>query len=221
MRGPILAALWGSACALPGGCASAGPFIPDATAKIPPPSARVGADADDVFMRKPWEIWQVPEGTARYHREAFMLLPDEFKSFKVGDISVYKADGSDVRLDYTSIEVGANSQSQETISVFVYRAPGTLDDEWKSVVDRARRERPGAKPAEPFPLPDRHPPDTKQMAMIVSNRADGQTDAIFVQLSLFHQGQWAVRYEITCPLVDVPVAREKTRAFLASLRARE
>jgi hypothetical protein len=38
---------------------------------------------------------------------------------------------------------------------------------------------------------------------------------------LFHQGEWAVRYEITCPLTDIAVAREITRSFLGSLRARE
>ena len=43
----------------------------------------------------------------------------------------------------------------------------------------------------------------------------------FVQVMLFHQGEWAVRYEITCPLTDIAVAREATRSFLGSLRARE
>jgi len=38
---------------------------------------------------------------------------------------------------------------------------------------------------------------------------------------LFHQGEWAVRYEITCPVTDIAVARGITHSFLGSLRARQ
>ena len=173
-------------------------------------------------MRKPWEIWRISGGgTARFHREAFMLLPDRSESFEVGDVSVYAADGSDVRLDYTAFDLGADSQSRESISVFVYPAPGALDDEWKSVVDRIKRERPGATAAEPFPLPDKHPLETKQVALVAPDRSGDNAKATFVQVLLFRQGSWAVRYEIACPLGDIAVARDKTRAFLRSLRARE
>jgi hypothetical protein len=55
-------------------CASPGPFIPDNRDRIQPPSAREGADADDVFMHKPWAIWRVHGGTGRFHREAMELL---------------------------------------------------------------------------------------------------------------------------------------------------
>jgi hypothetical protein len=219
-QGSVLFAL-GALCLAAGGCADAGPFIPDTTERIPPPSARVGASANDVFLRKPWMIWRVPTGTARWHREAFMLLPDETQSFKAADISVYAADGSDVRVDYVSIELGASAQAHESISVFVYRAPGPLDGEWTSVVDRANRKYAGAKPGKVFPLPEEHPRETKQMALIGPVQTGNKIIDTFVQVMLFHQGEWAVRYEITCPLTDIAVAREITRSFLGSLRARE
>jgi len=218
---PFLVALLGASCLFPGACASVGPVIPDTTEKIPAPSAREGADANDVFMRKPWEIWRLPGGTARYHREAFMLLPDNASSFKAADVSVYAADGGDVRIDYVSIDLGADSQSHESVSVFGYRAPGPLDSEWTAVVDRARRQHPEAKSIDAFPLPEKHPPTTKQMALVEAMRSGGKASDTFVQVSLFHQGAWAVRYEITCPLTDIAAARDMTRAFLGSLRARE
>lgn len=220
LSAPSLVALL-AACLAPCACASAGPVIPDTSDKIPPPNAREGADANEVFMRKPWEIWRVPGGTARYHREAFVLLPDNANSFKAADVSVYAADGSDVRIDYVSIDLGADSQSHESISVFVYRAPGPLDAEWAKVADRVRRQQPEAKPAEPFPLPDKLPPETKQMALIATSRSGEKASDAFVQVSLFHQGEWAVRYEISCPLADIKTARDMTRAFLRSIRARE
>jgi hypothetical protein len=220
-KGSNLVALLGPTCLAFAACTTAGPVIPDTTERILPPSAREGANANDVFMRKPWEIWRVPGGTARYHREAFMLLPDDTESFKAGEVSVYAADGSDVRVDYATVGLGAHAQSHESVSVFVYRAPGPLDGEWSSVQDRVRRQHPGAKPAEPFPLPRKHPPETKQMALIaLSDSGDKASDA-FVQVSLFHQGEWAVRYEMTCPAGDVAAVRDMTREFLSSLRARE
>jgi len=211
----------GSACLALGACAAAGLVIPDTTDRIPPPSAREGGNANDVFLRKPWELWRVPGGTARYHREAFMLLPDDAESFKAADVSVYAADGSDVRVDYGSVELGGHAQSHESISVFVYRIPGALDGEWSSVVNGVKRKHPRAKPAEPFPLARKHPPETKQMALIALADSGDKTSDTFVQVSLFHQGEWAVRYEITCPAGDVAVARDITREFLSSLRARE
>ncbi|HEY5281554.1 MAG TPA: hypothetical protein VIM14_02085 [Polyangia bacterium] len=220
----LFVARLGALCVAPASCANGGPVIPDATDRISPPSAREGADANDVFMRKPWEVWRISgenAGIARFHREAFMLLPDRRDSFRVGDIAVFAADGSDVRLDYATIDMGTGSQSRESISVFVYRAPGPLEDEWKSIVDRTRRKHPGATVADPFPPPGKHPPDLKQMALVAPRDSGDQSSATFVQVALFHQGAWAVRYEIDCPFVDVPVARTQTLAFLRSLRARE
>jgi hypothetical protein len=211
----------GALCLAAGACANAGPFIPDSTERIPSPSAREGASANDVFLRRPWMIWHVSNRTARWHREAFMLLPDETESFKAADVSVYAADGSDVRVDYVSIELGASAQLRESISVFVYRAPGPLDSEWTSVVDRAKRKYAGAKPGEVFPLPEEHPPGTKQMALIAPVQSGGKTIDTFMQVMLFHQGEWAVRYEITCPVTDIAVARGITHSFLGSLRARQ
>jgi hypothetical protein len=211
----------GALCLAAGACANAGPFIPDSTERIPSPSAREGASANDVFLRRPWMIWHVSNRTARWHREAFMLLPDETESFKAADVSVYAADGSDVRVDYVSIELGASAQLRESISVFVYRAPGPLDSEWTSVVDRAKRKYAGAKPGELFPLPEEHPPGTKQMALIAPVQSGGKTIDTFMQVMLFHQGEWAVRYEITCPVTDIAVARGITHSFLGSLRARQ
>lgn len=218
---PLSIALLGTACLAPVACASAGPVIPDTTDRIPPASAREGASANDVFLRKPWEIWRVPGGTARHHREAFVLLPNQSGSFKAAEVSVYAADGSDVRIDYVSIDLGENSQSQESVSVFVYRTPGPLESEWSKVVERVRRRHAGAKPAEAFPLPAKHPPETKQLALIAPSPSGDKIGDTFVQVSLFHQGDWAVRYEITCPLADVAVARDVTRAFLGEIRARE
>jgi hypothetical protein len=172
-------------------------------------------------MRKPWEIWRVPGGSARYHREAFMLLPDDTASFKAAEVSVYATDGSDVRIDYVSVDLGESSQSRENISVFVYRAPGPIDSEWPAVADRMRRKNAGAKPADTFPLPEKHSPTTKQMALIVPSPSRDKSGDTFVQVSLFHEGDWAVRYEISCPLADLTVARERTRVFLRDIRARE
>ena len=45
-----------------------------------------------------------------------------------------------------------------------------------------------------------------------------RTGESFVNLLLFHQNEWAVRYEIACPATDVEAARDMTRAFLRSLR---
>lgn len=197
-------------------CATnSGPFIPDTTYRVPPPSARVGTNADDVFMRAPWEIWQVPTGKARYHREALVLLPDDAKTFKAQEVSVYAADGSDVRIDYASIDLGKGSQSHESVSVFVYRATSDIGGEWNTAVARMRRQWPAGTTTEPWPIPDGHPATMKQLAM--TTQGPGGT-AFFVQTSLFRQGAWAIRYEISCPLHDLSVARKGTLAFLQSLR---
>ena len=205
-------------CAL-SACASSGPFVPDATEKLPAASARENGSADDVFMRAPWELWRVPHGTARYHRGTHLLLRDEAESFRVGEVSVYAADGSDVRLDYTSIDLGGGSQSRVTISVFVYRAPAALDGEWQTLTENTRRKWPGATVAEPFPVPARFPSDTRQLALVAPARAGAS--ATFAQTTLFHSGEWAGRYEITCAAEDVAVVRAKATAFLREIRYRE
>jgi hypothetical protein len=208
-RLPCLAAL------LLVGCASAGPFVPDTTQRIPPPGAREGADASDVFLRAPWEIWRTSHGPARYHREAHVLLPTETDHFTVGDISVYQADGSDVRLDYDSVDLGRGSQSRESISVFVHRLRGSLDSEWSAAVERIKRKLTKARPTEAFPIPDRFPSSTRQTAML-AELATGE--AVFAQVTLFQEGAWVVGFDITCPAEDIDVARERTRWFLRSLR---
>ena len=220
--GPSLLAFAGYPLVALAACASSGPFVPDTTDKIPAPSAREGGDANDVFMRAPWELWRTPRGIARYHRETFALLPDESESsFKASEVSVYAADGSDVRVDYASVDLGAGSQSREFVSVFVYRAPEDLDGEWASVTKRLQQKWSGATAAEPFPVPDHHPAETRQMALLVPARTGDKADPTFVQTTLFHRGNWAVRYELTCPAADLRVARGKTLAFLRSLRAQE
>ena len=195
--------------------------MPDRTDRIAQPQAREGGDANDVFMRAPWELWRAPRGHARYHRGTFLLLPDDADTFKSGEVSVYASDGSDVRIDYASVDLGSGSQSNEKLSVFVYRAPDELDGEWKSVVERTRRKWPGATATEPFPVPPRHPPQTEQMALIAPARVAEGASATFVQVTLFHQDKWAVRYEITCPAADVNVARQKTEEFLRSIRVKQ
>jgi hypothetical protein len=196
------------------GCVLGGPVVPDNTAKIEPVGSGDEANPEDVFLRDPWELWRTPHGGARYHRGTFMLLPDEVESFKVGDISVYAKDGSDVRLDYHSI--GSGAQSVESISIFVYRATGGVEQEWASVVDRLRREHPGAESAEPFPIPVHYPANTKQAAFVVKR------DDRFAQVSLFRHAGWTVRYQIECQVEDVTgAARAKTLAFLSAVRYRE
>lgn len=195
-------------------------FIPDTTEKVPPASARDGTDASDVFMRAPWELWRVPNGIARYHRGTHLLLRDQSESFQVTEISIYAADGSDVRLDYTSVDFGSGSQSRAMISVFVYRAPGTIDQEWQSVTERLRRRWPNAAAAEPFPIPARHPPTTRQVALLAPAAGDAAV-ATYAQTTLFHSGEWAARYEITCAAEDVEVARKKVGAFLRDIRYRQ
>lgn len=199
------------------GCATAQPFVADNTYTEPPPSPRTGTAADDVFMRKPWEIWRVPTGKARYHREAKVLLPDSIETFKVGEISVYAPDGSDVQLDYASDGLGEHAQSRVTVRVSVYRAPSDLDTEWESVL-RQRHEMQGAASATPFPLPDYYPRDTKQMAWLLPV-GDGHSGPVFEQVVLFHSGGWSVRYKISCPAEDVATVGKRTRAFLRWIRA--
>ncbi len=197
-----------------GACASPG-FIADATEKVPP--VRDTGTPNDVFMRAPWELWRVPNGTARYHRGTHLLLRDEAESFRVTDVSIYAKDGSDVRLDYASVDMGAGSQSRATVSVFVYPAPGTLDQEWQAVTLRMGSQWPAGSAAEPFPVPARHPPDTRQMA-VIAPPSGGTTIATYAQTTLFHSGQWAARYEITCAAEDVEVARKTVGAFLRDIR---
>jgi len=199
------------------GCARGGSFIPDTSERIAPVGARAGTSADDVFMRKPWEIWRGPHGIGRHHRETSMVFSDMVESFKAGDISVYAADGSDVRLDYVAIDLGEGSQSREEIVAFVYRAKTNLEQEWNAVTARAMRDRPGAAEAAPFPLPTIYPSTTKVMAVTVPARA-GDSSKVFFQVMLFHQAGWAVRLEITCPAEDVTAARRNTLAFLRAIR---
>jgi len=224
MRHPVLASkrllagVFGFSLAA---CAASGPVIPNATQKVSAPSARESGTADEVFMRAPWELWRVPTGTARYHRGAHMLLPDKLESFQVSEVSVYQADGSDVRIDYYSVDLGGGSQTHESISVSVYSATDDLESDWQSAVKQAKRRWTGATTAEPFPLPAHHPADTRQMAMVAPVRGGEKDAATFVQTMLFHEGKWAVRYEVTCPAADLGATREKTRTFLRSIRARE
>jgi hypothetical protein len=196
-------------------CASGGPIIPDTSPKVAAIHPDENANPDDVFLRAPWERWQTPNGPARYHRGTFMLLPDQVESFKVGEISVYAKDGSDVRLDYHSVDFGAGSQSLGSISVFVSRAAGDAEQEWASAIDGLRRRHPGVEAAEPFPIPVHYPADTKQAAFLVKR------DDHFVQVSLFRRDGWTVRYEINCPAEDIAVARTKGLAFLSAIRYRE
>jgi hypothetical protein len=196
-------------------CASGGSVIPDTSAKVAAIHQDETANPDDVFMRAPWELWRTPTGPARYHRGTFMLLPNEAESFKVGDISVYAKDGSDVRLDYHSVDLGAGSQSLGTITVFVSRASSDAEQEWSETVDRVRRQHPGAETAEPFPIPVHYPADTRQAAFLVKR------DDRFIQVSLFRRDGWAVRYHIDCPGEDIAVARAKALAFLRAIRYRE
>jgi hypothetical protein len=98
-------------------CASPS-FVPDKRERLPPASAREGSP-EDVFMRAPWERWRVPNGTGRYHRGTGLLLRDGYEAFRVSDVSVYAADGSDVRVGYGSVDLGSGSQARVSISVFV------------------------------------------------------------------------------------------------------
>jgi hypothetical protein len=206
---PALALL---ACASPG-------FIPDTTGKLAPASQ--GGDPNDVFMRAPWELWRVPHGTARYHRGTYLLLREETESFKVSDVSVYAADGSDVRVDYASVDLGSGSQSRVSISFFVYRTAGDLDVEWRKVSEGMRRKWPGATAAEPFPVPRHFPSNTYQMALVAPVQIGDRTVPTYLQTTLFRSGEWAARYEITCDATDVAVAGKKVGALLRDIRYKE
>jgi hypothetical protein len=210
---PVLAGL-----ALLTACANVGPVVPDNTERVPPPSAREGASAEDVFLRKPWELWRMPNGIGRYHREARMLLPDRIDVFQTSDISVFAADGSDVRADYISLDFGKGSQSREVISVFVYRAPAGLASEWASVSAGLRSKYPGAKPAQPIALPASYPRETGQLALVAPANPNEQIAETFVQVALFHEGPWAVRIEQVCDAADLDKVQRKTRFFLSDLR---
>jgi hypothetical protein len=196
-------------------CVSGGSVIPDTSAKVAAIHLDETANPDDVFLRDPWELWRTPSGPARYHRGTFMLLPNQAESFRVGEISVFAKDGSDVRLDYQSIDFGSGSQSLGSISVFVSRAAGDAEQEWALALGRLRQRYPGAEAAEPFPIPVHYPADTKQGALLAKS-ADR-----FVQVSLFRRAGWTVRYEIDCPAEDIAVAREKSLSFLREIRYRE
>ncbi len=200
-------------------CSTAGPFVPDTRGKAT--KSQENISADDVFKRAPWELWRMPTGSARYHRGTGMLLPDKLESFEVSDVSVYKADGSDVRIDYFSVDLGGGSQSHESISVYVYRTSKSPDADWRAVTDDVKRQWPGATPASPFPVPAHHPDDTKQLAWVAPARQGAKGDTTFVQTLLFRVGEWAVRYDITCPAEDLDATREKTRTFLRSIRSQE
>jgi hypothetical protein len=204
-------------------CANVGPGVPDRTERVPAPSAREGASADDVFLRKPWEIWRMPTGKGRYHREAHVVLPDMTDVFKASDISVYAPDGSDVRADYVSLDFGKNSQWRETISVFVYRAPTELDNEWATVSARVQSKYPGSKPAQPMALPPAYPREARQLALVMPANANPgeQVGETYVQVTLFHEGDWAVRIELRCDTADLEVVQRKTRTFLKDIRASE
>jgi hypothetical protein len=196
-------------------CANGGPVIPDHSAKTTRVSTNDDANPDDVFLRAPWEQWRTPNGPARYHRGTYMLLPNAVESFKVGDISIYAKDGSDVRLDYHSVDFGSGSQSLGTIRVSVSPATGEGAQEWASAADDLRRRHPGAETTEPFPIPVHYPADTRQVAFLLKR------DDRFVQLSLFRHAGWTVRYEISCPAEDIAVARKTSLAFLTAIRYRE
>jgi hypothetical protein len=213
---PVLAGL-----TLFAACANVGPVVPDRTERVPPPSAREGGSAEDVFMRKPWEIWRMPTGKGRYHREAHVVLPDMTDVFKASDISVYAPDGSDVRADYVSLDVGKSSQWREMISVFVYRAPADLDSEWESVSADVQSKYPGSKPTQPMALPPAYPRATRQLALVAPAKPSEQLGETYVQVTLFHEGPWAVRIELVCDTADLETVQRKTRTFLKDLRASE
>lgn len=196
-------------------CANVGPVVPDNSAKTTRTDSSDDPDADHVFLRDPWERWRTPNGDARYHRGTYMLFPNQVESFSVGDIAVYAKDGSDVRLDYHSVDFGAGSQSLGTIRIFVSRATGEVQQEWATVVGDLRRRHPGATTTEPFPIPIHYPGDTRQAAFLL-----GQ-EGRFAQVSLFRHAGWTVRYEISCPAEDIAVARKTSLAFLTAIRYRE
>jgi hypothetical protein len=200
---------------LVGACANVGPVVPDHSAKTTRIDGNDDPNPDHVFLRDPWEQWRTPNGNARYHRGTYMLLPNQVESFTVGDISVYAKDGSDVRLDYNSVDFGAGSQSLGTISIFISRAAGETEQEWATVVGRLRARHSGNEPTEPFPIPVHYPANTRQAAFLL--KQEGR----FIQVSLFRHGGWTVRYEIACPAEDIAIARKTSLAFLAAIRYRE
>jgi hypothetical protein len=134
---------------------------------------------------------------------------------------VYAPDGSDVRADYISLDVGRSEQLREMISVFVYRAPAELDREWEAVSARVQSQYPGSKAAQPMALPPAYPRDTRQLALVAPAKPNEQMGESHIQVTLFHEGPWAVRIELVCDTADLEVVQRKTRTFLKDIRVTE
>jgi hypothetical protein len=208
LPGPAIAAA--ITLSLLGGCVTAGPYVPDTSAKAAP--ERDNGKPEDVFMRKPWEIWRGSHGIGRFHQEASVVFTDLVESFKISDIAIRAADGSDVRIEYVAIDLGEGSQSREIIRAFVYRPGMTLDQDLDAAARNAARQMPGARETTPLPLPSNYPESTRELAWTSADQSG------FFQVILLHQNGWAVRLEITCPTEDVPVARRYTPGFLRAIR---
>ncbi len=198
-------------------CASSGSFIADNLYEEPPSRAAVAGRAAEVFERWPWEQRITPSGLVRYHQEAQVRLPDSAESFHLREIAVYTTDGRDVELEYQSFLPGDLPDARALIRVAVYQAPVDLETEWTSYA-RRWHERQAGTLTEPLPLPGDYPAETKQSAWLLPV-GDGYDAPAFEQRVLFHNGPWAVRYQIACPAQARDAAAPRIVAFLRWMRA--
>ncbi len=196
------------------GCVATHPIVADNTYEEAPPRNPIGAEAAEVFTRTPWQERSTPAGKARYQREAHLLLPDASGSFKLGEVAVYAADGSDVQMEYVSDPAGAPKESRVVVRVSVYRATHDLEGEWRSFL-RWWHERQSGTLTDPLPLPAHFPSDTKRMAWTLPV-ADGFGEPAFEERVLLRRDGWFVRYKIACAANARAALTEQILAFLSS-----
>lgn len=198
-------------------CATKSSFVADNLYDEPPAPAPLGAKASEVFTRAPWEMVDTAGGRARYHRGARVRLPDSAESFVLAETSVYAVDGSDVQLMYVSAPAGETVESQAVVRVSVYRTRLDLDAEWTRLARRWHQKQSGTL-AEPLPLPDDYPPESKRMAWVLPV-GDGYEAAAFEEIVLYHVGTWSVRYQINCAAKAKDKVAGRILAFLRWIRA--
>jgi hypothetical protein len=197
------------------GCAAPTRSVPDNLYDQAAARAPIGAEAEQVLTRAPWQLRNTPDGRAHDLPEAELTLPDSAESFTLDQTFVYAADGSDVQFVYVSRLPGPPEQSRVLVRVSVRRAATDLEHEWEALDERWHGMQAGTL-AEPLPLPAQYPSDTKRKAWVLPV-ADGYEAPAFEQIVLFHSGGWSVRYKLACPAQSIDTAAARILPFLRRL----
>jgi hypothetical protein len=197
------------------GCAASPRHVADNLYDEPALRVPIGAEAEQVFTRAPWELRNNDDGRSRYLREAQLTLPDSAESFALDETFVYAADGSDVQLVYVSWPPGAREQSRIVVRVSVQRAKTELETEW-SAFDRRWHQMQAGTLAGPLPVPAQYPSDTKRKAWVLPV-GDGYGAPAFEQIVLFHSGGWSVRFKLACAAKTIDAAAPRILPFLRRL----